>query len=47
MLGAIGSTVMAPYRGDELDPRHLKTAFDLGNVCDDYSSALFIICSWV
>lgn len=31
-LGTRGCKVYAPYRGCELEGRHLKTSFDLGNV---------------
>ena len=31
-LGACGSRVYAPFRGCELEPRHLKPMFDLGNL---------------
>ncbi len=31
-LGSCGSTVYAPFRGCELEVRHLKPMFDLGNV---------------
>jgi len=31
-LGACGSTVYAPFRGCELEVRHLKPMFDLGNL---------------
>jgi NADH dehydrogenase (ubiquinone) 1 alpha subcomplex subunit 9 len=31
-LGRVGSTVVVPYRGDELDTRHLKLMGDLGQI---------------
>lgn len=31
-LGRVGSTVSAPYRGDELNPRHLKLMGDVGQI---------------
>lgn len=31
-VGACGTRVYAPFRGDELDVRHLKPMFDLGQV---------------
>lgn len=31
-LGRVGSTVIVPYRGDELGPRHLKLMGDVGQI---------------
>lgn len=31
-LGRVGSTVVVPYRGDELGPRHLKLMGDVGQI---------------
>jgi NADH dehydrogenase (ubiquinone) 1 alpha subcomplex subunit 9 len=31
-LGRIGTQMMLPYRGDELDTRHLKLMGDLGQI---------------
>lgn len=31
-LGRVGSTVVVPYRGDELNPRHLKLMGDVGQI---------------
>ena len=39
-LARIGSQVMVPYRGDELDYRHLKLMGDLGQV-------LFLVCKYM
>ena len=32
VLGRVGSTMIVPYRGDEMDVRHIKVMADLGNV---------------
>ena len=36
MLGSCGSRVYIPYRGCEMEVRHLKPMFDLGQVCSKY-----------
>lgn len=33
-IGQIGTRVYVPFRGCELEVRHLKTAFDLGQVSE-------------
>lgn len=33
-LGRVGSTLVIPYRGDELEVRHIKVMADLGNVAN-------------